>query len=507
MPPTGSTNSTQSLTPPWLTRRPEVLDLPPLAPRRPPSQTSSSSSIPTSPPDPQTPNNNPTSILTPATLESALPTPTATTTHKPSHRAYLQVLVTHLVMFNSFGLIQSFGIFQPSYETAFSLPPSTIAWIGSIHIFFVYGLGIATGWILSRNYYRTSLLLGSVLQIIGLAVAGFSRAFAMSFVFHGVFQGVGHGLMFCPAITMTAVEWRGKKWRMLALGIGGCGASTGGMVFAGIARYTIGGLGVGPTLWIMCGVVCVNSVVIQGLARGGYGGGREKSVVTTTMTNSSSDDEARDGSGLEVATTTRSSQRHHILNVFRRRAYTLYVLATFATFTALWIPFFYTREYTSLALHVTKPQSFVLLIILNAAGDSGRIVPALLADRYIGTLNTYILTLALSSATLLAWPAVSSVTGMYPWATAYGFCAGGVSSLLQAGIASLNDDAQKTGIEIGVAFSVVAFASLLGAPVGGELIQVGEKVKGEGTGAYLYMMVLTGVARVVKTGWRLWVMV
>ncbi|KAH7079985.1 hypothetical protein BKA63DRAFT_232121 [Paraphoma chrysanthemicola] len=76
---------------------------------------------------------------------------------------------------------------------------------------------------------HTSLLLGSLLQIIGLAVAGCSRTFAMSFVFHGVFQGVGHGLMFCPAVTMMAMEWRGKKWRMLASGIGGCGASTGGV--------------------------------------------------------------------------------------------------------------------------------------------------------------------------------------------------------------------------------------------------------------------------------------
>jgi MFS family permease len=159
-------------------------------------------------------------------------------------QAWLQVLVNHLVMMNSFGLIQSFGIFQLPYEHLLKSSPSTVAWVGSIHIFFVYFLGTFSDWALDRGYYKRILFLGSVFQIIGLIVAGFSKTFWMTFLFHGVFQGIGHGLMFCPTVTTTAVYSKDSKSKTTALGITGCGASTGGIVFPLIAKYTFHSRGI-----------------------------------------------------------------------------------------------------------------------------------------------------------------------------------------------------------------------------------------------------------------------
>lgn len=81
---------------------------------------------------------------------------------------------------------------------------------------------------------------------------------------------------------------------------------------------------------------------------------------------------------------------------------------------------------------------------------------------------------------------------MYPWAIAYGFGAGGVSSLLQAGITSLNQDQTKTGVKIGMAFTVVGFASLVGGPVGGTLIEIGQQKYQEGNNVFLPMILFTG---------------
>jgi hypothetical protein len=154
-----------------------------------------------------------------------------------------------------------------------------------------------------------------------------------------------------------------------------------------------------------------------------------------------------------------------------------------------------------------------MLIILNAAGIPGRIVPALFADLRIGTLNMYIITLLLTSAILLFWPLVGTEAGMFGWTAAYGFGAAGVSSLLQAGLTSINDEPAKTGQKIGMAFTVVGFASLVGGPVGGELIRIGEETRIAGPEAYVWMMVFTGVimfagavilcvARLNRTGYR-----
>jgi predicted MFS family arabinose efflux permease len=411
-------------------------------------------------------------------------TETASTT-----QAWLQVLVNHLVMMNSFGLIQSFGIFQLPYEHHLSASPSKVAWIGSIHIFFVYFLGTFSGWARDRGYYKRMLLVGSIFQIIGLVVAGFSNSWWMTLLFHGVFQGIGHGFMFCPAVTMTANCFRNSRSKMTALGIAGCGASTGGIVFPLIAKYTINSRGIAFTLWIMCGVVSLISILIQVLARSGP---------------------RRPPSPPPL------NRRIVEWRAFKDTAYSLYVGAMFFVFVGLWIPFFYIREFSASALHTSKSTSFIILIALNAAGIPGRVVPALLSDRCIGTINTYILTLAITGVTLLCWPHVESTTGMILWSVAYGFGAAGVSSLLQAGLTSLNDEPAKTGIRIGMAFSVVGVASLLGGPMGGEFIRIGQDTRKEGTDAYVLMMVFTGsiilsgtailcVARGVKTGWGFWV--
>jgi MFS family permease len=219
-------------------------------------------------------------------------------------------------MRNSFGLIQSFGIFQLPYEHHLQSSPSTVAWIGSIHIFFVYFLGTFSGWALDRGYYKRMLFLGSVFQIIGLIVAGFSKTWWMTFLFHGVFQGIGHGLMFCPAVTTTAVYFKDSKSKMTALGIAGCGASTGGIIFPLIAKYTIHSRGIDETLWIMCGVVSCISIMIQLLARSGP---KRNSLLSNTPSTNNRIVEWR---------------------AFREQTYALYVVAMFFVFISLWIPFF-----------------------------------------------------------------------------------------------------------------------------------------------------------------------
>ncbi|KAF2111977.1 major facilitator superfamily domain-containing protein, partial [Lophiotrema nucula] len=367
-------------------------------------------------------------------------------------RAWLQVLVGHLVLFNSFGLIQSFGIFQPKYEDVLHQTPSTISWIGSVHIFLVYLMGTFSGRALDAGYYKHCLWVGLVLQTIGLMVASVSETYWMAFLFHGVFQGIGHGLMFCSAVTNTALYF--PKRRMLAMSITSCGGATGGIIFPAIAKAVMPRGGLPWTLRAMGFVVLFNSLLICLLAR---------------------------------SKPTKASEPKRPLvdwRAFKDPAYTLYLLASLFVFAALWIPYFYFREFTTRTLHIAPTKSFVILVILNSGGIPGRLVPAWVADQYLGAVNTYIVVLALTATTLLTWPFVTTATALYIWAASYGFCAGGVASLCQAGITSLHLHSKSQvegtasdtglGVKIGMGFSVVAFASLMGAPVGGELIKAGD---------------------------------
>jgi MFS family permease len=434
-------------------------------------------------------------------------------------QVWLQVLVGHLVLFNSFGLIQSFGIFQSSYQKYLNETPFTISWIGSTHIFLVYFVGTFSGRFLDAGHYREYLGLGMLLQIAGFFIATSSDLYPVTFVAHGVIQGIGHGLMFCPAVANTALYFEIDKNKMLAMAVVGSGAATGGMVFPGIARATLDTLGWVWTLRIMGFVVLGSSIFICMAAR-------EHPHIRTRRQEEHADTKNRIKKAFS-ALVDREALRDPV--------YLLYVLAMFFVFTALWIPYFYVsrslpssqvetsasnarqvRNFTSTALGMPPAESITLVLIMNACGIPGRILPAVLADRRLGTINSYILTLLGTSLTIFLWTLVTTKTGMYVWAVAYGYFAGGTANFLQAGIASLNDGIGKSngkgklGVRIGMAFSAVAFAGLIGGPVGGELIEAG-KERGQ-TGKFLYMQIFTGLlmlvgcsiltaVRVLRTGW------
>ena len=109
---------------------------------------------------------------------------------------------------------------------------------------------------------------------------------------------------------------------------------------------------------------------------------------------------------------------------------------------------------------------------------------------------------------LFCWAAVSTLPGMIAFTIFYGFFGAGVQSLLQAALASLNTDLKKTGVRIGMGFSVVGVVSLTGSPIGGALVEKG------GGNYYLYAQMFAGgtmvvgslvlvAARIVKTGFQL----
>ncbi|KAL1859020.1 hypothetical protein Daus18300_009658 [Diaporthe australafricana] len=60
-------------------------------------------------------------------------------------KAWTAVAAGHLVIMNTWGYINSFGVFQTYYSTELGLPPATISWIGSIQVFLLFFIGTFTG--------------------------------------------------------------------------------------------------------------------------------------------------------------------------------------------------------------------------------------------------------------------------------------------------------------------------------------------------------------------------
>lgn len=161
---------------------------------------------------------------------------------------------------------------------------------------------------------------------------------------------------------------------------------------------------------------------------------------------------------------------------------------------------FQVRPFSRNVIAVNDTMSFNLILIINGVGILGRLVPALIADKYLGPMNVFIPVMFIAGTVLFCWAAVSTLPGMIAFTIFYGFFGAGVQSLLQAALASLNTDLKKTGVRIWMGFSVVGVASLTGSPLGGALVEKGRCLLVERW--WLESLVLVA-ARIAKTGFQL----
>jgi MFS family permease len=157
-------------------------------------------------------------------------------------------------------------------------------------------------------------------------------------------------------------------------------------------------------------------------------------------------------------------------------------------------------------LGMSYTTSLNLVIILNGVGIPARVLPGFIADRYIGVLNCFILALITNVITLWCWLAVSSIPAYYAWTVCYGLSSAAFPGLFPTTIAAYSTDINKTGTRLGMAFTVIGFSALVGGPISGALLQVGN---GDyrvpiawASSSTMVGTALCVVARCLKAGWK-----
>ena len=144
------------------------------------------------------------------------------------------VACAHLVVMNTWGIVNSFGLFQSHYTTVLGRSPSDISWIGSIQIFLLFFIGSLTGRLTDAGYFRHVLVLGAVFQIVGIFTASVATTYWQVLLAQGICMGLGNGCLFCPSISTVSTYF--SKKRNLAIGMVACGSGTGGLVFPSMVR-------------------------------------------------------------------------------------------------------------------------------------------------------------------------------------------------------------------------------------------------------------------------------
>jgi MFS family permease len=348
------------------------------------------------------------------------------------------VLATHITIFNTFGFFTSFGVYQTYYENTLGIAPSTISWIGSIQVFFLFGIGAFTGRATDAGFFRPVYIAGAVFQLVGIFTMAESTKLWQLFLSQGVCLGIANGLQFCPSMALVSTYF--VKKRAFALGLTALGSCTGGVVFPIVVQQCLPTLGFPWTIRIIGFIMLVLNIVAILLFR--------------------------------TRLPPRRTGPLFDWDSFQEAPYALYCAGMFFTFWGLYFAFFYVGSYGRNVLGVTYQQSINLLLVQICMGFVFRLLPTYYADK-IGSLNTLIPFAFICGIMMYGWIGVHSIGSLYAFAVIYGSASAVIQALWPAVIGSLSrtPDLKKAGVRMGMAFTIVSFSSFTGPPLAGALIQ------------------------------------
>ncbi|PYH41078.1 putative MFS transporter [Aspergillus saccharolyticus JOP 1030-1] len=355
-------------------------------------------------------------------------------------KACLAVLSCWCVMFNTFGYINAFAIYEAYYKSTFlhAESASNIARIGSLHAFFMFSAGLISGPLMDRYGPRIILIPCSLLFILSIMLTSLCTEYYQFLLAQGILGGFMNGLTYTPAL--TAVNQYFLRRPPLAMGI---------------ASVRI----IGFLMLTLSLIAC-----------------------------------------LSISTPSARRQSGPLLNhrAWRHPAYTYQVGGLFLVMWALFTPFFYVPAFAQSSLHLSTDLSNALISIMNAGSFAGRLLTGLLANQ-IGRFNGLVVSSAISGVLILSWLAVDSPGVMIVFSVLFGFFSGAVIGLFTATLP--NVIGSYLGMALGV-FSLACLTGppITGAMItrygSYEAAMVFARVSA------LLGAVVIAIARVCFAGWR-----
>ena len=286
--------------------------------------------------------------------------------------AWLQVLGSAVILVATWGLINSFGIFQAFYETTLlkDRSPSDISWIGSIQAALLLFTGVISGPLYDAGHFRLLVRVGLLMIVFGMFMTSLCTEYYHFLLAQGFCVGLGMGIIFLPSAAILSQYF--LRHRALVLGLASAGSPVAGILFPIIFSNLEPRIGFGWTTRIMAFIILALSVV----------------PIVFMHTR--------------LPPTRGRKQAMFDATAVRDLPYVTFAAAGFFSFLTLYVPFFYVVLWAH-THHVSSPEwAPYLVTFLNAGSFFGRIIPNALADRY-GALNVMCVCMIASSAIGYAW--------------------------------------------------------------------------------------------------------
>jgi len=156
-------------------------------------------------------------------------------------KAWTQVAMGWLVIFTTWGYVNSFGTWQTHYVTTLSLPPSTVSWIGSVQVWLTFFTGAFSGRLLDAGLFLPTFIVGAVTQLVGMFLTSLATRYWHLMLTQGVLTGLGGGIFFCPSLALIPTYFSSR--RGLAVGIATTGNAAGGLIYPVVTRQLLPKIG------------------------------------------------------------------------------------------------------------------------------------------------------------------------------------------------------------------------------------------------------------------------
>ncbi|KAJ6028196.1 MFS monocarboxylate transporter [Penicillium herquei] len=372
-------------------------------------------------------------------------------------KGWLAVLACWCVMFNTFGYINAFGIYEAYYEEKFlkNETSSSIAWIGSLQTFFMFSSGLVSGPLMDRFGPKVIMIPCSMLFVLSVMLTSLCTDYYQFILAQGVLGGLTNGLTYTPAL--TAVNHYFMKKRPLAIGIASSGSSLAGVIFPVALDRMLNktNLGFGWSVRIIGFLMLALSII-------------------ACVTVSSNAPKRKSGSPF-------------VLAAWKNPTYTMQIAGLFLVIWAMFFPFFYIPSYAE-SISISLQMSFYLISITNAGSMFGRLLGGALANQ-IGRFNTLAGSSVICGILTLCWISINSLSGMIVFSVLFGFFSGTVIGLFPATIAMTAPQPNEIGSYMGMGLGVLSFAGLTGTPITGAMITH--------YGSYHPAMIFAGVCSLV----------
>lgn len=361
--------------------------------------------------------------------------------------AWLQVLSAFLLWFNTWGILNAFGVFQTYYESGelFEASSSKISWIGSIQSFMLLFVGFLAGPMYDRGYLRTLLLVGSFGVVFGHMMLSLCKEYWQVLLAQGFCVGIGAGCLFVPSVSVLPTYFSRKLG--LVVGLGSSGSSIGGIIYPIVLYRLIGRIGFAWSVRVMGLIALAMLLLPVFIMRMRFKPPKPRAFIDW--------------------------------KTFSDAPFMIFVLATLIGFMGISVILFY-LSYAAEAQNITSTKmAFYIVAIFNAASTFGRTAPNALSDK-TGVFNLIAPCAIISGILILCMMAVKSEAAIIIAAVLIGFFSGVFIAMPPVCLVKLTADKSKIGTRVGMGFGMIAFGLLVGGPGGGSILGTQEPLNWKG---------------------------